>query len=353
MRAGKENGILLPSTSGTASQVLTSNGNGTLSWSSPLTLSASNGDVLYNNAGVISGATYLNVTNGFLEVTTGLPNASSTGAVAIGAKDIAGRIMPAWVGPLGLDSTVQAFLGRNRIGLASPVANSTTLNTTGLAAITATGTATARTIATTNLATSLPRIGYVGTSNLSGSIGGWRTGVAQYWRGNVVGAGGFTYCCTFVISNASAQANGRAFVGLTANTSAPTNVEPTTLVNTIGMTRLNSNTTWGIYGANGTATGAEVINLGTNFPANTINTDVYRLTLFCPPNASTIGWRVDRVNAIDSTTGQPYTASGVISATANLPVSTTFMVSSGWVSTGTLTGTAGIDIVNLYIENDT
>jgi len=352
MRAGKENGIVLPSTPGASGQVLISTGPGTLGWNTPLSIGGSSGDVQFNSSTALAGASSVKIENGYLRITTGLPTTATGGGVIIGSKDLAGRIMPAFVGPSGLDCTIQPHLGRNRITQLLPVPNTATYTAIGQA-VTTLGTATARTLATTNFFTSLPRVAMVGTANLSGSIGGWRTTSTQWWRGNTVNTGGFFYSHTFGISNASAQANGRAFVGLISSTSQPSNVEPTTLVNCIGMARLNANTTWGIYGSDASAAGtAGYIDLGSNFPANTINTDVYRLTLFAPPGASFINYRVERLNIVDASGAVTYVASGTITDTNLLPANSVFLAAQSWVSTGSLTGTAGIDMVNFYVETD-
>ena len=350
MRAGKENGLLLPSVNGSSGQVLTSNGSGIVTWTTPLTVAGDAGDIQFNNgSGGLSFATNANIENGYLKLLTALPNSSGAGGVVMGAKDLAGRIMPAFVGPAGLDCTVQAGFANNRIAMLVPVIGATAPSAIGQTA-TATGTATARSLATTNMFTSLPRVGYVGNGNVTGSIGGFRTN-QQWWRGSVANAGGFFFSCTFAISNAAAQASGRAFVGLYSSTAASSNTEPSNLTNCIGICRSTSSNNFMIHGANGTANSV-MIDLGSNFPAGTVSTDVYRFMLFAPPNGTTVGWRVQRVNAIDSTTGQPYTASGVITDSSQMPASTAFLAAYGWSSTGALSGTAGIDLIGLYVETD-
>jgi hypothetical protein len=349
MRAGKENGFLLPSAAGTNGQVLTYNSTGTLGWSTPLAIAGDSGDLQFNNNGSLGGAQFVNAENGYLKLVTGLPNSAAAGGVVMGAKDMAGRVMPGWV---GLDSTAQANLGFNRAVQIVPVAGTTTPTLIGQTlTVNTNSTATARTPTATNYFTSLARTGYVGSANLSGSIAGFRTGL-QWWRGgSITNAGGFFYTCTFGLTNASAQASGRAFVGLYASTSVSTNVEATTMVNAIGMCRSTTSNNWMIYGANGTAN-STLVDLGSNYPAGTISSDFYRLVLFAPPGGSTVGWKVTRLNAIDSTTNQPFTTSGVITNSAQMPVSTVFLAAYGWSSTGTLTGTAGIDLIGLYVETD-
>lgn len=308
------------------------------------------GNLLFNSSGGIGNSTFPNIdSNGYLKLNTGLPNVGTTGGVTVGARDLAGRIMPAFVGPYGLDSTVQSGFFNNRIAMLIPIIGATAPTAIGQTA-TPTGTATARSLATTNMFTSLPRVGYVGSSNVTGSVSGFRTN-QQWWRGSVANAGGFFYSCTFALTNAAAQASGRAFVGLYSSTAGSSNVEPSSMTNMIGMCRSTSSNNWMIHGANG-STNSIMYDLGSNFPAGTVSTDVYRLILFAPPNGNVVGWRVQRVNAIDASTGQPYTASGMITDTSQMPVNTAFLAAYGWSSTGTLSGTAGIDLVGLYVETD-
>ena len=68
--------------------------------------------------------------------------------------------MAAQIGPSGLDTTLQANLGGNKVALWMPPGSSTTVpGVFGMAALTAVGTATARTVATTNLLSRMTRLG--------------------------------------------------------------------------------------------------------------------------------------------------------------------------------------------------
>ena len=350
MRAGKENGLVIPAASGAAGQVLTSSGSANVAWATPMGVGGDGGDLQFNNNGTLGGAAFVNSEGGYLKLITGLPAVSASGGVVMGAKDQAGRVMPSWVGPLGLDSTAQANLGLNRIAQVVPIIGSASPTAIGQT-VTATGTATARSLTTTNYFTSLPRVGYAGSGSVTGSIGGFRTN-QQWWRGGgIANAGGFFYTCTFAITNAAAQASGRSFVGLYSSTAAASNVEATTLTNAIGVARSTTSNNWMFYGANGTAN-STMIDLGSNFPAGTVSSDFYRLILFAPPGGTTVGWKFIRLNAIDAATGQPYTTSGTVTNSALMPTTTAFLAAYGWSSTGALSGTAGFDLIGLYVETD-
>jgi hypothetical protein len=143
--------------------------------------------------------------------------------------------MAAQIGPSGLDTTLQANLGGNKVALWMPPGGATTVpGVFGMAALTATGTATARTVATTNLLTRMTRLGYVSAAT-AGALAGAREAVAKFTTGAGPGLGGFFARYRFGISDAATVAGARMFVGLDALTAAPTNIDPSTKVNCVGV----------------------------------------------------------------------------------------------------------------------
>ncbi len=71
-------------------------------------------------------------------------------------------MIPAFMGPSGLDSSLQPHFGRNKISFVQPQGNGTVLTSNGLT-LTATGTATAANVATTNIHTYMRRLDYLVT----------------------------------------------------------------------------------------------------------------------------------------------------------------------------------------------
>lgn len=135
-------------------------------------------------------------------------------------------------------------------------------------------------------------------------------------------------------------ANYRAFMGLTSSVSAPTNVDPMTLTNVIGLVRMPGSNNLQIIWAGSqsmTAGGRTAIDLGANFPANTVDTDFYKFRITSNPNDnSQIGYRVDRY------TGDSNTPSNTISGTianitpgTTLPATTTALSMSVWATNNT------------------
>lgn len=268
------------------------------------------------------------------------PTVPSYGYGTIFIKKIAGRVMAAQIGPSGLDTTLQANLGGNKAAMWMPPGGSTTVpGVFGMAALTATGTATARTVATTNLLSRMTRLGYVSAAT-AGALAGGREAVAKYTTGAGPGLGGFFARYRFGISDPATVAGARMFVGLDALTAAPTNIDPSTKVNCIGVAQIATSNNLNIVYGNATA--KTPIDLGAGFPANT-NTDAYELNLFSPP-AGGVHWQVRRLNT-------PFEATGFLSS-AETPVATQLLCHQLWRCNNATALAVGLDVCGIYIETD-
>ena len=255
-------------------------------------------------------------------------------------KKIAGRAMAAQIGPSGLDTTLQANLGGNKVAMWMPPGGSTTVpGVFGMAALTATGTATARTVATTNLLTRMTRLGYVSAAT-AGSLAGAREAVAKFTTGAGPGLGGFFARYRFGISDPATVTSARMFVGLDALTAAPTNIDPSTKVNCLGVGKIGTSDNLQIIYGNATA--KTPIDLGANFPANT-NTDAYELNLFAPP-AGGCYWQVRRLNTT-------FEATGFLPST-EIPIATQLLCHQLWRCNNTTALAVGLDVCGIYIETD-
>ena len=255
-------------------------------------------------------------------------------------KKIAGRVMAAQIGPSGLDTTLQANLGGNKVALWMPPGGSTTVpGVFGMAALTATGTATARTVATTNLLTRMARLGYVSAATAA-ALTGAREAVAKYTTGAGPGLGGFFARYRFGVSDAATVAGARMFIGLDALTAAPTNIDPSTKINCIGVGQIGTSNNLHII--RGNATAKTPIDLGANFPANT-NVDAYELNLFAPP-AGGCYWQVRRLNTT-------FEATGFLPST-EIPIATQLLCHQLWRCNNTAALAVGLDVCGIYIETD-
>ncbi len=276
------------------------------------------------------------------------PSPPSSGNLKIYTKDIAGRMMLRQQGPSGLTTYFQPHFARNKIGYWNPPGNATTAPAVfGFTAYSTAGTATAANVATTNLFTRMRRLSYV-SSSTAGSLASFRVSQAQIQMGDGYGNGGFVKIIRFGCSDPATVSGARQFVGIGSTTSAPTNVEPNTLTNRIGVGHGASDTNLMFY--YGGSVAQPPIDLGANFPANTLSADVYELALFSPSNMySTIYYEITRINTGDVTTGVINgDGAGIV-----LPTPQIQLTYSWNFRTNNATALAvSIDVMSDYIETD-
>ena len=286
-------------------------------------------------------ASELGKVGGAIDLATTNPTTPAAGNVRMFRRSIAGRQMPAFVGPSGLDSAVQPLFARNKIGRLTPLGNQTTISSDGLISPTNFGTTTNRSVSTTNLFTRTRRIGF-STNTTAGTVAGTRIASSQFTMGNGAGLGGFFWVVRFGFS--ALVSDTRAFFGMRPD-STPTNVEPSGLTNCIGVGRGAADSNLVLY-SGGSSPGAP-IDLGPDFPANTSNVDLYELALFSPPaQAGLVNWQVTRLNTGHTASGQLIGTSSVLPTTALL---------SGahfWITNNASAAAVGFDLVSLYVETD-
>lgn len=269
------------------------------------------------------------------------PAAPAAGNLRIYAKDIAGRVMPKWIGPAGVDTSFQANLGFNRVSMIMPAGGTTLTTFVGGfgSTFTNTGTAANPALASTNQLTSVRRATF-STGTTAGTVASHRQSVLQVWRGNAAGLGGFFYTIRFGTS--AVQTGNRAFVGMADSIAAPTNVDPTTNTTPgkIGVAINASTGNWNLVN-NVSGTAPTVTPLGANFPVST--STLYELVLYSPPNGSFIGYRVTNISTGNSTSG---------SLTTNIPASTTFMSPQFWITNNATAAASVLDFSGWYLESD-
>ncbi len=260
------------------------------------------------------------------------------------ARKVAGRVVPKWMGPTGVYYPLQAGLWANQIQTVTPATGTTAGSFFG-GNLTSAGTVSHPTPTSTSRATAMARIRWanvVTTTNQVLGVHGGSADMAKYWRGNAAGLGGFFLFCRF--STALWAANTvRLFVGLRSGTTAV--VASDTLAGNLcgfwhattdGATTINFVTRDGTT-ANSTAITVPTLGADVGF-------DAY---IFCPPNGSTIFYRLDRID-----TGATLVDS---STTTNLPAAATFMAPEAAMSNGTantVVTTVAFALNKLYIESD-
>lgn len=305
------------------------------------------GAVQFNIAGSFAGAAGVFIVGGNLNLAVATPGVAPANTITAFAQTVAGRMMLAMRGPAGVETGLQPFLARGCVGFWRPAGSSTAAAVAGgYLTPTIVGVATSRVIATTNFFTRLKRIGYVSAATVASLVES-RVAAAQISIGDGAGFGGFTKIVRFGISDAAPVGTARMFVGISSNTGAATNVEPSTLTNSIGVGHGAADTTLKLY-FGGSAAQAP-IDLGANFPVNTRSTDAYELALFAAPNSTSVSYLVTRLN-----TGQ--SASGLLTAaTAGLQLPAPAILLSqhkAWRTNNATALAVGLDLISDYIETD-
>jgi hypothetical protein len=212
---------------------------------------------------------------------TPTPPTPPAGQMALFARTVAGRMLPAVVGPTGLDSTLQPLLGTNRLGMFLPNGNSTTATSFGIAYSTS-GTATAHNFTATNRYGRMRGLEYLVATAATTAVAGFRGTAAQWTVGGTnPGDGGFLSILRWAPATGVSTPTHRAFAGMGSATT-PTDVQPSSLLNILGMgwDAADANIQFLHNDATGTAT---KIDLGPTFPVPTTDrTAAYEIALFSP-----------------------------------------------------------------------
>lgn len=297
------------------------------------------GDVQYNNAGAFAGAANVEIASGNLQlVSTTDPTAPSAGNLILYSKDIAGRQLPKWIGPSGVDTPIQPNMAFNQVSIIGP-GGGTTVGVIGCT-ITSVGTISNPNIASTNLKTQTRRI--VNTSAAgAGSLASTRIASLECWRGNVASQGGFFAVARFGLT--TLQTGMRMFIGFTDNaTAAPTNIDPTTSTTPgkIGMAIAASTGNWNLV-HNITGTAPTVIALGASYPVDV--TSLYEMILFAKPNDTVVTYRITNLSTGAQTSG---------TLSTNLPASTTPLGRVCWATNNATATAVAWDLSRFSLETD-
>jgi hypothetical protein len=291
-----------------------------------------------------SGAT---ISNGVTLVAQSDPSAPSAGRDIFYAKTIAGGYTaPAFKNPTNAAVQLQPAWANKRIGTASFAPNATAITIQCLSPFA--GTAVAVIPTTSSFYTRACKAAFQSTST-AGTFANYYQGASAvgFYTLGVTGTpnyGGFYYVIKFGIGDTVASP--RTFVGLSSSTSTPTNVEPSTLTNSIGVGQGAADTNLKLY-YGGTAAQTP-IDLGVNFPTNTASTDWYELTLYAPPTSNnTVYYQVVRQN-----TGN--VASGTLTGTAGtaLPSNATQLAIRNWRTNNATAAVVTLHIGSIYVETD-
>lgn len=238
--------------------------------------------------------------------------------------------------------TLQPHMGLSRVASWMPAGNSTTITNIGAAPLTAIGTATAANVANATKYSYQRRIDFTAVA-ATNAIVGWRNAVGQWTVGGISnGFGGFHMICRFGISVGGATATSRCFVGMGSSIIAPTDVEPSTIQNQIGVGWDAADANIQIFSAGSTVT---KINLGASFVVPAVNqSQVYEIALFSPPGTQACYYQFTELSSGSTTSG---TVTG-----GTLPPTSMLLTPRGWLSVGGTSSAIGISLMGLYVESE-
>ncbi len=283
---------------------------------------------------------------------TSEPSAPATGFLKVYSRSVGGRMMLKMLGPAGVDTALQPFLGSNRVCMFFPQTGTTGTGGAGFGpAWTSNGTASHPTPSSTAPAISnqMKRTRYANVVTTTNQQLGPRFNAAsenQFWRGNAAGLGGFYFQTRFIVELYPASTV-RIFAGLASGASTSVCISDTVVNNVCGLWHATTDPSSGANSFNfvtrdTTTTTKQSIALSNAIAAG----NSYEWTMFCPPNGSTIYWRlVDIVNNVE------YTGS----TSTTLPANTAFMQPQVQMSNGTANvtvTTVAIGVASIYVESD-
>lgn len=272
------------------------------------------------------------------------PAAPTAGTLNFYAKLIAGRMMPKWKAPSGVDTSFQSSLGFNTIQLWTPSLTSTGV---GFGTVWPAGTGTfLNVVPTAGTATQLRRSRFTNvvttTNQILGITASTAAQIPSFWLGNSAGNGGFFFQTRFTTELVPATTI-RLFVGLTSMTTGASAADTVT-GNVAGLSHITTDniTTMAFMTRNNTTTTRATFTVPTIASGN-----AYDFTMYAKPNDTVIYYRL--VNLLD---GSVIVDS---STSTTLPINTAFMGPQVQMSNGTANltvTTTAIAINKIYIESD-
>ena len=260
--------------------------------------------------------------------------------------DIGLNGVPGFIGPDGVLHTIQSDLGEFNIARFAPQGTTGAVATDNSIAVSVTGVATATVIAPTNLHAMMRRVELLVTTAAATAVAGLRA-VNNQWRvgKSAAAPGGFLTRIVWGPATGVATTTNRAFCGMRIN-AAPTDVEPSSLLNIVGMGWDAADTNIQMMYNDGTGTATKV-DLGASFPVPTVDRqEVYEVQLFSPSSLTqSVSYRVIRYNTTDKTILAQ--ASGTL--TTDLPVVTQLLVPAVQMSVGGTSSVIGLAVMGILV----
>jgi hypothetical protein len=254
-------------------------------------------------------------------------------------RSLAGRWVPRFIGPSGVDTAVQPSLWGNTVTMWLPGTSTTAAINFGVS-WTVNTTQAHPTIASTSLMTAMRRATFTTTTTTS-NVSGVRSSAPLVMRGDAAGKGGFFFAARFGITTYVSTM--RIWVGLSALSTALTAAtNPSAIANSVYMGKDTGETVWQVATVDSTPTASKTSTGRTTAAAGA--TDVFDFQAFCKPNDTQITVRV-----IDITTGTVLVDN--VSKSSNLPTNTTPLYAHAECQTAAASACA-IFLCKMYIESD-
>lgn len=285
-----------------------------------------------------------------LPIATTVPTTPSADTAKLYMRKIAGRIVPKWMSPSGIDQIVQPQIFGNKITAFYPNTATTGTGINPFGPVwTSNGTVTHPTPSTTAPAISNQMFctQYANVVTTTNQQLGPRRNLAQdmlFCRGNAANVGGFFFHTRFIVKLWPA-ATCRIFAGLTgAAATSSVCISDTVVNNTCGLWHdtTDSATKFNFVTRDGTTTTKQAIALSNAIAAG----NAYDFYMYCKPNDTVLYWQLEDLN-----NNVTYTNS----TSTTLPVNTVFMQPQVQMSNGTANTTVttvAVGVVSIYCESD-
>lgn len=265
------------------------------------------------------------------------PPAPPAGFVNLFAKNLGGRLVPAFKVASGLTSSLQPHMARNGWAQWRPTVGSSTVSAIGAAALTATGTATAAGYGTTSLHARSSRVDYLVTTAATTAVAGYRAGTNTYR-----GVDGYHHIFRVApATGTTGVATQRFFCGMAGSTTAPTDVNPSTLTDIVGAGYDSADANWQVFFNDATGTATKV-DTGIARPAAD-RLGPFSVMIYCPPGGGSLG-----VTLINEETGSSFSTT----ATTDLLTTSTACGPRAYHSVGGTSSVTGLTLFSGYVETD-
>lgn len=312
------------------------------------------GQVQYNGDGTFAGAALLRVdVSGQLAYValTGsqLPPTPASGSGVLFSRFRAGRVMPGWIGPSGMDYPLMPHMGMNRVYYVGTQMGQAALTVINMTA-SFTGSVSAQVFAATNVSSSLNRIS-LQSANGAASAAGLYGNFAGWWIGTSGGLGGFYSVMRGCIASGSSGSTNTMFVGFHSGVAAPITSNPSALFNTLGVGMDTGDTQYQFM--HNAGTGAAV-KISTGI-ARTVG-DVFEFRCFAKPGMNGVSGSIGMSFELLSVAGTGTPGAGTIfaqwanSGTGNIPAGN--QVLSWRMYNATTSGGVRFAPMSVFIETD-